>query len=346
MEAVSRTLDIGPRNNEVLMIAAPSRESNWGPTGTQFGDEGFWVLDRTKLAHPNNTWIHEYVHTRQNFEWDESLLWLIEGTANYFAAWAGVTLGLIDFEWFYSHLTRTPDPDAILSDPETWASYQTKYTKGAVVTTALAAELLERSNGRVDLMDLIRGMCESESDNQLSIRALRSYFVRKNVPDLSAWLERYVNGTELPHPPNDPDAYAFDSTIEDSTNRDSTTETDDEDESGTAPEPENGDETIVTDSEEEPRDDEIDSPPEIHTPEEPDISDADCPICGASVDDDENFCNSCGTAIQRECFVCGGQAPGQEFCPVCGTELVIACEVCGHKQSSDTTYCGRCGTEL
>lgn len=346
IEAASGTLEIGPYNDEVLMIAAPSSKSNWGPTGTQFGEEGFWALDQTILSHPNNTWIHEYIHTRQNFDWDESLLWFIEGTATYLAAWVGVNQKLIDFDWFYSYLTGTTDPNATLSDPDTWASYQTKYTKGTVVTTALAAEILRLSDRQLNLMDIVREMSAIKSDEQLSVRSLQSYFEKQNIPELSAWLDRYVNSTEIPHPPNDSDAYAFDTTIEKDNTIDSVVKADDkETELDTDPEPTKDDETGGADSEDKkPQDDDYEEVQD--NPEVTDIPLNDCPVCGVSVDNDDKFCDNCGTEIQRECFVCGGQAPGQEFCPICGTKLIITCTVCGHKQKSHITYCEKCGTEL
>lgn len=344
MERASQTLEIGPRNEQVLIIAAPASESNWGPTGTQFGDTGFWALDQAQLTHPNNTWIHEYVHTRQNFNWDDSLLWFIEGTAKYFSAWVGVNQDLIEFEELYQYLTGTLDPDAVLADPSTWANQQTKYTKGATVTMDLAAKLYAQSDGQIGVMDLMQKLCEIESEEPLSIRNWESLFKDQQFPDLSAWVEANVNGRQLPEPPKDPEVYGLTDESSDTPRVGPSSDTDQSDDSEGDSEPEGDEEPTPPETDEEDSTDK-DSLAE-EDPEKPDISPTRCPICETDVDNGQEYCDACGTKLQRDCFICGAQAPGQEFCPVCGTKLRTSCTVCGYKQDASETYCDSCGTEL
>jgi hypothetical protein len=340
----SQALDIGPHNGTVLIIAAPSRESNWGPTGTQFGDEGFWALDRTRLDHPNNTWLHEYVHTRQDFTYDESLAWLVEGSANYFAALLTLRQGLIDFDRFQTPFSNRVDSGAVLSNPGTWSNQRTKYVKGAVVTAALDAELRRRSNGQTELGDVLWTMAKTDQDD-LGVADLRSLLRTQRGIDLSDWLDEYVAGPSLPEVPHDPDAFGL--TVESPPRKPPSTTAPvddpdpvDEDDPPSAVDP---DPVPETDPEAEPEAEPEDEGT-TSTPPAPDSGT--CPVCETDVDSDETFCHSCGSALQRTCHVCGGQAPGQEYCPICGTELVSACTVCGYKQRADHTYCQKCGTEL
>lgn len=356
LTAASSHLEIGPTNNRVLAIAAPAKQSNWGPSGTQFGDEGFWTLDNIRLAHPNNTWIHEYVHTRQQFESDDSMVWFVEGTANYFSAWMGVKQDLIEFEEFLSYFTGTTTPDAILAHPSTWETSQTKYTKGAIVTAAFAAELRSRTNGEVDLMAVHRELCNR--DKEISYNDFCSIVSKMGVPRITGWLDRYVAGSNLPEPPRNADLYGLDdggvqdstepngsetSPSEESNTTSSDTESDPTAEKETTVDEEDAESTPPDDAD---KDSDEDSEPGEETQfEKPEVEEGNCPVCEASVDEDSTYCSNCGTAIRRTCFVCGAQAPGQDYCPTCGTELVSNCRVCGHKQQADRTYCEKCGTE-
>lgn len=371
----SETLSIGPYTDEVLMIAAPAHLSNWGPSGTQFGDEGFWTLDQAQIPHPNNTWVHEYIHTRQDFYRDSSLRWLIEGTAQYYAAWAGVDQDYIDFDRFYGAISNTPDPGAVLANPRTWATEQTKYSKGVVVTTALAAEIHQRTNGGVQLGDVMHELATGSGTDRLTMNDFRSA-VRAKGLNLSEWIDAYIEGRDLPSPPNDPTVYGLPaesptstSPISTDTEPESEPEEDEEEDGGEIladPEPEleededEDDGEILTEPDPEPEEDEddtdeVDEPtpdppteeePETEPPVEPIHITGECPVCAADVDVDKEYCNACGTALQRECHVCGGQAPGQEYCPECGTQLIVRCDLCGHEQSATHPYCDSCGTDL
>lgn len=356
LTGASRYLNIGPHNDRVLAIAAPADRSNWGPTGTQFGDEGFWALDNIRLDHPNNTWIHEYVHTRQQFECDDSLAWLVEGTANYFSAWMGVEQGRIDVERFRSYITHTTDPDAVLADPSTWENSQTKYTKGTTVTAAFAAELRNRTNGEVELMGVLRHLCRQ--DKELSYADFRSIVSGMGVPRITGWLDRYVAGSRLPVPPRDSTLYGFNAHRDRSSRgpNESTTSPNGSDSPSTDADPEQPeDEDMEPDQEDDgsglenesasDAEEEDSGGDEESQSEEGEVGEGNCPVCRAINDEEATYCGNCGTAIRRTCFVCGSQAPGQEYCPTCGTELVTNCAVCGHKQRANRTYCEKCGTE-
>lgn len=352
-------LDAGPRDEEVLMIAAPS-VADWGPAGTQFGDAGFWALDRTALDHPNNTWIHEYVHTLQAFDHAESLQWFVEGTASYYAAWCGVQQGRITFDRFRSYLACDRYADAVLAAPDTWPAVQVQYTKARLVTAALDAELRRRTDGSVGATTLLRCLNEQEQAGACGLDALVSCARRAGADGIESWLDCYVETADAPSLPESPGAFglASDSGHDGGERPPPSDQRDGDPKRDDLPDGDGGGDRSDSDGSTGRRDPDVDGPDretddreQGSDEEQPPVEESDeptgeCPVCGAAVPPDSDFCATCGTSLTRECHVCGAQASGQRYCPICGTELDASCEVCGRRQSASHTYCEDCGTEL
>lgn len=76
-----------------------------------------------------------------------------------------------------------------------------------------------------------------------------------------------------------------------------------------------------------------------------------CPKCGAELKKDANFCNECGTRIEKKpavevgmktCPKCGTALKGMEkFCMTCGADLSAM-----QNESSEKLICKGCGKEL
>ena len=86
--ATADRLRVGARDPEVLAIAAPTGNVEWAVRGLQTGESDMWVRDVESLADPDNVWIHEYVHTRQDYTAASDFRWFTEATATYYAALA------------------------------------------------------------------------------------------------------------------------------------------------------------------------------------------------------------------------------------------------------------------
>lgn len=161
----ARALDVGERDEEVLMIAAPTTV-DWGSVGLQLGDADFWVRDVQRLDSPNNAWLHEYVHTRQEYRTTDATRWTVEGFADYYAALLSLRQGRIDYATFRDHLRRgTRYDDAVLADPATW-QVPANYRKGALVAGAVDRQVRLAGGNSLDAafrrMNRERRLNESE----------------------------------------------------------------------------------------------------------------------------------------------------------------------------------------
>ncbi|SHI83054.1 Membrane protease subunit, stomatin/prohibitin family, contains C-terminal Zn-ribbon domain [Dethiosulfatibacter aminovorans DSM 17477] len=76
-----------------------------------------------------------------------------------------------------------------------------------------------------------------------------------------------------------------------------------------------------------------------------------CANCGAAVDENANFCPSCGNRMKinkTACIECGTMIDeGTKFCPQCGASQIekIKCSNCGAELRQGTKFCPECGTK-
>ncbi|WP_435334552.1 CARDB domain-containing protein [Haloarchaeobius sp. TZWWS8] len=153
----SERLVIGERDPTVVMIAAPA-SVDWAVAGLQLGEDDAWVIDSARLASADNVWLHEYVHTRQEFKTAETGRWLVEASADYYAALIAFEQGHISFEAFERKLDRgatEPHADAVLAEPETWAR-GSAYLKGALVSGAIDRRIRESTDQSRTFQNVIR----------------------------------------------------------------------------------------------------------------------------------------------------------------------------------------------
>ena len=80
-----------------------------------------------------------------------------------------------------------------------------------------------------------------------------------------------------------------------------------------------------------------------------------CRKCGASIQDDANFCPKCGIAVEaapddaeRHCWKCGARLQHDaEFCPNCGVTVPqwddTHCSKCGALLADEANFCHVCG---
>jgi hypothetical protein len=144
----SESLRVGDRDRQVLMFAAPETIP-WGVRGLQSGDRNFYAVADEPVDDPNNVWIHEYVHTRQNFQTTSETRWVTEASAEYYAGLLTLEQGRIEFDEFRKYLSRGSYQrfsDIVLSDPTMWTGTGANYYTGALVTAELDRQLRLATN--------------------------------------------------------------------------------------------------------------------------------------------------------------------------------------------------------
>jgi hypothetical protein len=136
MAAASDQLRVGDRDDEIHAFAAPTTTSvQWGVRGLQLGDRDMWVRDLESLSTAGNTWLHEYVHTRQDYDTTASAEWTAEAFATYYAAHLAMEQDLTDYDGLREVLRRgtaRPQSDAVLTEPASWVN-AANYRKGSLV---------------------------------------------------------------------------------------------------------------------------------------------------------------------------------------------------------------------
>lgn len=133
---------VGDRDDRVFTVAAPT-SVDWAVLGLQTWDSDMWVRADEPIETADNTWLHEYVHTRQQLNTTNATEWLIEATATYHAAELALEDDLTDFDDFEEVLargTRDRYDDVVLAEPATWTG-NAEYDKGGLVAGELDRQI-------------------------------------------------------------------------------------------------------------------------------------------------------------------------------------------------------------
>lgn len=198
LAAASGTLQVGDRDDRVFAVAAPTRSIRWAVRGLQTGDSDMWVRDIERLDAAGNTWIHEYVHTRQDYAASSDARWFTEGSATYYAALLTLDQGRIGFDAFRNRLalgTRPQDRNAVLADPKTWDTVA-PYTKGALVAGELDRQIRLATDRTRSLQDAFGRM---NGHGELVTGSAFLEMVRTTAgPDTAALADRYTTTGDTP----------------------------------------------------------------------------------------------------------------------------------------------------
>ncbi|CCQ34647.1 beta-glucosidase protein [Halorhabdus tiamatea SARL4B] len=129
---------VGDRDERVFTVAAPT-SVEWAVLGLQTWDSDMWVRADEPIETADNTWLHEYVHSRQQLNTTNATEWLIEATATYHAAALALEDDLADFDSFEGVLdrgTRDRYDEVVLAEQSTWTG-NAEYDKGGLVAGEL-----------------------------------------------------------------------------------------------------------------------------------------------------------------------------------------------------------------
>ena len=198
----SDELRIGGRSEVVTVIAAPTGEVEWGANGIQYGPSDAWVRDDARLDVAGNVWIHEYVHTRQDYardSLDRESTWLIEAQAEYYAASLTYEQGDISYRTFRRFLEEgqeSPYAEGVLADPSTWHDPLTDYVKGPLVYGAIDRELHLETDGEHSMAAVFRDL--NRQDGELTEAAWLGALEDAGGADVRAMAETYTRTDAVP----------------------------------------------------------------------------------------------------------------------------------------------------
>lgn len=197
----ARTTTVGPADDEVLAIAAPTDGVRYGSTGLQRGPSTFWVRDVQRLDSPENVWVHEYLHTRQEYRPTAATRWTYEGMADYYAATRALRTGRTNYSVFRRHLrigTRDRYADVTLAEPDTWRGTSANYWKGALAFAAIDRRIRVESDGSATLQDAIRRAQDRTGRGRLNQSTLLGSIEAVGGPDSRDVARRFTETNATP----------------------------------------------------------------------------------------------------------------------------------------------------
>jgi hypothetical protein len=203
LRTARRDLEVGAVDDRVTVFVTTAPIRRGGVTFPQrvADAQNVWVRDDVPVDATSNTWIHEYVHTRQSYDLAPELGWFTEASAEYYAALLTLHQGRIDYDAFHDHVTVDRHAADRLADQSTWTRDRTPYTKGRRVLAALDARIRTESDGTATLEDVFRRL--NDHGGTVTYRDFVEQVNGVAGTDLSDWLDRHVRGTVAPPVPDD-----------------------------------------------------------------------------------------------------------------------------------------------
>ncbi|MFT4920820.1 MAG: hypothetical protein ACI8XM_000011 [Haloarculaceae archaeon] len=148
----ARRLDVGAADSTVRIFASPTvpegRHSGWA-SENEFVAPAQVHVDSVGRG---EIWIHEYVHTRQDFQATRGLQWITEGSAEYLGRRLQMELGLIsprEYDVLMSQYQQVPNTSSLNRAPPT---SNRSYHWGAAVLSQVDRHLTVQNASVADLL--------------------------------------------------------------------------------------------------------------------------------------------------------------------------------------------------
>lgn len=159
MERTAADLAVGEPNETVFAVAAPTESVPWSVRGLSLEGTDFWVGADEGLDTTDNLWVHEYLHTVQDYQTTTATAWTREGFATYYAAYQAMQHRSVTFAEFADALSVSDEPptNVTLSEPDTWAT-RTPYERGALVAGTIDRRVRQASDDNRTIAAVFAGM--------------------------------------------------------------------------------------------------------------------------------------------------------------------------------------------
>lgn len=144
--------DGGHRHDRVTAFVVDPPQPPGGLTPP--GVPEFAVGGAAPIRGADSPWLHQYVHTRQNFSTTADLAWLSEGSAEYGAALLALERGTATWAEFQEVATTDEYADVDLQE----GGRAARAAKGAAIVADLDAEIRRATDGRRTFEAVLRRM--------------------------------------------------------------------------------------------------------------------------------------------------------------------------------------------
>jgi hypothetical protein len=209
VQRASEQLSVGARDRRVTVFVGPSPLREGGlAVGEHDDSQDVWVSDRARVGPPDNTWVHEYVHTRQAFDLGPGMRWFREASATYYAGVLSVRQGLDGregYEAFQTTLRTNGSSEVVLSNRSDWKSRYTPYSRGTRALASLDARIRNDTGGNRTLEDVFARM--NRHNGTVSYDDFGRIVANVSGGEHDEWLDSHVAGSAPVTPPTDPFAY-------------------------------------------------------------------------------------------------------------------------------------------
>ncbi|MFB6303583.1 MAG: hypothetical protein ABEH47_00330, partial [Haloferacaceae archaeon] len=197
--AASGRLRIGERDDEVYVVALGlERDADERGLVGQAGDRVMWVSAREPATGLDNTWVHEYAHTRQAFVGSTAgeLRWFTEGSAEYLEHAVPLARGNGSVGDARRHLDA--DATGRLADPGSWESGRLPYARGARAVAHLNALVVEATDGEKTVLAVVRELNARSAGTSRPLTGgdLRAAVRAATPVTPRSWYQSYVDGTD------------------------------------------------------------------------------------------------------------------------------------------------------
>lgn len=169
--------------------------------------QAFWVREWAGDA----TWIHEYVHTNQEYWANDSMRWLTEATAEYYGNLYATRFNASTWtayeRRFRPEVTTDADARGVLSRP---GGRALGYTKGERVVAALDLKIRAATDGNHTLEDVLRRIDRHNTSyaRSLTVAGFQRHVEAVAGRSFDRWIDRYVTTEAVPPVPDAPGRYA------------------------------------------------------------------------------------------------------------------------------------------
>lgn len=202
-----RALNVKAQSRGVTVFVAPEPIQTTGLTGgvTENGRHDLQIHQSAHLSTPDSAFIHEYIHSKQDYTVSQEMEWFTEASAEYYAALFAYEQGLISFGDFHSYAENDNYTNDVLTEPNSWSSENVPYFKGMRVLAALDAEIRAEGDGSRTLEHVLRRM--NQHDSEITHSVFTQYVTEAAGTSFEEWLSTYLKSSEAPDVPADASHY-------------------------------------------------------------------------------------------------------------------------------------------